>query len=245
LGIFILARIGDGRILLYINQRFVFLVLAGALGFLLIAQTVMRARPPAEKEDQDPLQAGEGEYPPEAAHAGHDHGGRSGLALWVITLPLLVGILLPVRPLGSTAASTRGVNTNAPLSGGAGSSTNAEDMPSTQRNVMDWIRLVHDAADPTLITGQSADVTGFIYHDIRLESGKFMVARFSLTCCVADAMAIGMLVDWPEADSLPDNQWVRVRGLVDVSEVEGKIIPLIKAESVVFIPEPQQPYLYP
>ncbi len=240
LGIFLIARIGDGRILLYINQRFIFLTLGGALAFLLIAQTVMRTRPPAEDEEHDPLRPEDG-----VEHDFHEHGKRDGLALWVIALPLLVGVLLPVRPLGSTAAATRGMNTNAPLSAGAGDNSNALELPSTQRSVLDWIRVLHEAADPTSISGQAADVTGFIYHDIRLEAGQFMVARFSLTCCVADATAIGMLVAWPDADNLPDNRWVRVRGQVEVSQVDGKIVPLIQAESVEQVPEPEQPYLFP
>jgi len=236
LGIFFLIRIGDGRILLYINQRFVFLVLLGAIGLLAIAQVVLRSRPSVEQEDH--------------AHEEHDNGdhaheNRSGLALWVIALPLLVGVLLPARPLGSLAAAMRGMNTNAPLSAGASTGVQVADLPSDQRTVLDWLRLFEQTPDLTSLSGQSADVTGFIYHDIRLEGGQFMVARFSLTCCVADATAIGMVVDWPEAGKLPDNQWVRVRGPVETGQVEGKIVPRIRAQSVELIPQPEQPYLFP
>ena len=111
--------------------------------------------------------------------------------------------------------------------------------------MLDWIRALRESADPAVVSGQAADVTGFIYHDIRLESGQFMVARFSLTCCVADAVAIGMVVNWPDSSGLPDNQWVRVRGVVEVSQVEGKSVPLIRAESVDKVPQPEQPYLFP
>ncbi|HMN62037.1 MAG TPA: TIGR03943 family protein, partial [Anaerolinea sp.] len=236
LGIFFLVRIGDGRILLYINQRFVFLVLLGAIGLLAIAQVVMRSRPAAEHDD---LSA------EEHAHHDHAHDQRSGLALWVIALPLLVGVLLPARPLGSLAAATRGMNTNAPLTAGSAGGAQVNDLPSDQRSVLDWLRLFEQTSDPATLSGQAADVTGFIYHDIRLEGGQFMVARFSLTCCVADATAIGMVVAWPEAGKLPDNQWVRVRGPVETGQVEGKAVPLIRAQSVESIPQPEQPYLFP
>jgi len=53
LGIFLLARILEGKILLYINQRFVFLVLAGALGFMLIAQVLLASRPGVEAHDHE------------------------------------------------------------------------------------------------------------------------------------------------------------------------------------------------
>ena len=45
LGLFLLSRLRDGRILLYLNQRFVWLVLLAALVLLGMAQVVLQARP--------------------------------------------------------------------------------------------------------------------------------------------------------------------------------------------------------
>jgi putative membrane protein len=90
------------------------------------------------------------------------------------------------------------------------------------------------------------DVTGFIYHDIRLKEGEFMVGRFALTCCVADALAVGLVVTtWPGASQLPDNGWVRVQGTIIPYALDNQVIPGIKAQNVESIPEPQQPYLFP
>ena len=237
LGIFFLARIGDGRILLYINQRFVILTLFGALGFLFIAQIVMRNRPPVESSESEPT----------GAHAAHEHSRYNGFTLWLVALPLLVGLLVPARPLGSAAAAVRGINTASPLTfrTGAEAAGAAVALPSTQRSVLDWIRVFKYADDPANYSGQPADVVGFVYRDIRLGEGQFMVARFSLTCCVADAVAIGMLVNWPDELAIPDNVWVRVRGPVSVSHLDGQTVSLIEAESVEEIPQPEQPYLFP
>jgi putative membrane protein len=87
-------------------------------------------------------------------------------------------------------------------------------------------------------------VIGFVYHDPRLSEGQFMVGRFTITCCVADALAVGMVVAWPEAKDLPDNHWVRVQGAVQTVLLDGQTLPLIDAETVEIIPEPQQPYLF-
>jgi putative membrane protein len=93
--------------------------------------------------------------------------------------------------------------------------------------------------------GQQADVVGFVYHDARLAEGQFLVGRFTVTCCVADAAAIGMIVIWPPAQALPANAWVRVRGAVSAATLDGRPIPLIAAESVEQVAEPDNPYLYP
>ena len=167
--------------------------------------------------------------------------------MWLVALPLLVGLLIPARPLGSAAAAVRGINTASPLTArsGAEAASEAAALPSNQRSVLDWIRVFKYAADPAEFSGQPADVVGFVYRDIRLEDGQFMVARFSLTCCVADAVAIGMLVDWPDEANIPENVWVRVRGPVSVGQFDGQTVSLIKAESVEEIPQPEQPYLFP
>lgn len=243
LGIFFLARIGDGRILYYINQRFVVLTVFGALGFLFIAQVVMRARPPVESSESGP----DDHHADHLHEADHEHSRNSGLTLWLVALPLLIGLLVPARPLGSAAAAVRGINTASPLTARTGveAAGAVVALPSTQRSVLDWIRVFKYAGDPAEYNGQPADVVGFVYRDIRLGEGQFMVARFSLTCCVADAVAIGMLVDWPEEASIPENVWVRVRGPVSVSELDGQTVALIDAESVEEIPQPEQPYLFP
>ena len=240
LGIFFLARIGDGRILFYINQRFVVLTLLAALGFLFIAQLLMRARPPADSDEAEPSVEHDETY---SEHHAHDR--RSGLALYLVALPLLVGLLIPARPLGSAAAAVRGINTGSPLTASTGSEAISAALPSTQRSVLDWIRALKYSKSPDEYNGQAADVVGFVYRDIRLAEGQFMVARFSLTCCVADAVALGMLVDWPDGSRVAENTWVRVRGTVKVSQVEGKTVPIIQAESVEAIPSPEQPYLFP
>jgi len=73
----------------------------------------------------------------------------------------------------------------------------------------------------------------------------FLVSRFAVTCCSADAMAIGLLVRWPEAASLESNAWVRVRGPVEVGSLRGNPTPLVAAASLEGVEAPAQPYLYP
>ena len=76
--------------------------------------------------------------------------------------------------------------------------------------MLDWIRLFNSQVDLTPHLGEDANVIGFVYEESRLPAGHFLVARFTVSCCVADAFAIGMAVDWP--DKLAVNSWVNVRG---------------------------------
>jgi uncharacterized repeat protein (TIGR03943 family) len=237
LGIFFLSKIMNGRILLYINQRFVILIVLAALGFIFIAQLLLRERPaPAALDAVE-------DYASDGSEA-EDDSQRKGWVLWLVVLPLLMGLLVPERPLGASALTNRGVNTTTGLSvqGGA---AQAIEIPSTQRSVMDWIRILIEVHDPAEYDNQAADVTGFVYHDARLAADQFLVTRFSIACCVADATALGMAVRWPDAPALGSNQWVRVRGKVHLQDLDGRPLLLIQAEQVDLIPEPEQPYLFP
>jgi putative membrane protein len=242
LGLFLLSKLWDGSVLLYINQRFVWLVVFAAIGLVILSQVVLQNRPPAE-ETEDTLN----DHAGHEHHAGHDHDDEhervSGWNLWWLALPVLLGVLVPARPLGASALATRGITTNAPLT--AQGNLVSLDLPAGERNVLDWNRTINYASDPEQYNGEAADVSGFVYHDPRLEEGQFLVGRFTITCCVADAFAIGMVVHWPDTEHLSDNVWVRVQGTIAVTEADGQRIPSILATSVEQIPQPPQPYLYP
>jgi putative membrane protein len=240
LGLFLLFKISDGRILLYINQRFVILVLLGGLGLVILSQVVLRERPPIDPEpDGSPAAQPEDHDEHDHKHDEHDHEPRRAWGLWLLALPLLIGLLIPQKALDASAIYNRGVNIG---SGLAVPGSLASQIPEEQRSVLDWIQL--SSAD-TPIVGGRADVSGFVYHDPRLEESIFLVGRFTIACCVADAAAYAMAVRWPDAQALPDNRWVRVRGTVSQIEVDGRLVPLIEAAQVEVIPEPVQPYLFP
>ncbi len=225
-GVFLLAKIGDGRILLYINQRFMLLILAAALGFLLLGQVALAARPRMRDVSGDELT----KVP-------------SAWSLWILALPLLVGLLVPQRPLGSSAAALRGFSAGGLTAAGSGSGSPLS-IPSAQRDVLDWLR-AFQADSPRNLEGQQADLVGFVYRDPRLAPDHFIAARFSVTCCLADASALGVEVFWPGASGLVDSAWVRVKGRMTVRTQSGSQTPLLLADSVQVVPAPEQPYLFP
>lgn len=242
LGIFLLMRIMDGQILLYINQRFVILILLAALGFLFLSQYVFRERTRLQKEDlaqQDCTPEIVRDYP----HSTDKHTAQ-GWVLWLMMLPVIIGLFTSPRPLTASALKTRGINTGSFLSTRQGSSEPLQ-IPSSQRSVLDWIRIASEYQDGMEIDGQMADVTGFVYHDPRLDKTQFMVSRFSIACCVADAVAVGVVVDWTGAPGLAESSWVRVTGPVYIDDFDGNQLPVIHAEAVESVPEPEQPYIFP
>jgi len=52
-------------------------------------------------------------------------------------------------------------------------------------------------------------------------------------------------VAWSNGQSLPNDQWLRVTGIVRTIEIDGIVHPLLVAQSVRVIEVPDQPYLTP
>jgi putative membrane protein len=187
-------------------------------------------------------------------HEGHDHShdhdhqhghAPSWSTLAIVAIPLALGVLVPARPLGASAISTSGVPTSLGTAPVASVSTQF-DLAPTDRNVLDWIRAFSSANNIDEFAGQSADLVGFVYRDVRFKAdSQFMVARFTVSCCVADASAIGVIVESPDGAKVAQDSWVHVKGQFKVEEIDGQRAPVLIAESIETVPQPEHPYLYP
>ena len=172
---------------------------------------------------------------------------RLGVAL--LALPVALA-LIPPRPLGTDAMATRALQLGSvPASAGlAGIAEAAWADDGGPRTVLDWLVLFHQAetgaTDLNRFAGESARVRGFVYRDERFPTGTFMVSRFLLSCCVADAAPIGLAVRWPDAEFLDDDAWVWVNGEFAIETFLDERVPVLVAMEVTPAEQPPQPYLY-
>jgi uncharacterized repeat protein (TIGR03943 family) len=235
LGLMIILKFRSNTLYYYINERFFSLVLLGAVGFVLLAAITFMSITQNELDHE----------PDEHCDHDHDHLKVNFWALRITAIPLALGILVPAKPLDTSVIESRGVSNDALISS-TGSDSGLELItPADQRTILDWVRSFNYSEDPAEFWGETADVIGFVYHDPRLGPDQFLVSRLAITCCVADAFAIGMVVEWDQAGEWSNNTWVHVRGEVQAIELDGETIPLIVAESVKETDEPPQPYLFP
>ena len=113
----------------------------------------------------------------------------------------------------------------------------------TDENFLDVMSLL-DSHLGELI-GKEIEMTGFIYREPDFNDQQFVVARFSIICCVADASIYGTLVESESRTSLENNTWVTVRGVVSKRQYHDRIIPAIELDKLTVIDEPSIPYVYP
>lgn len=181
LGIFLLSKVWDGSILFYINQRFVIFVLLAGLGLIVLSQIVLRSRPPVQADEEDTVDDyGDQDY------IDHNPNERQGWMLWLLALPILIGILIPEHSLESNIRENPVINPNAGIVVSGSEPWAVPQILSKQRFVFDWHQSFYNQRETS---NDIADVTGFIDHNSRMSQDQLTVSRFAFTCCVVDASA--------------------------------------------------------
>jgi uncharacterized repeat protein (TIGR03943 family) len=230
LGVYFVYNILSGNITNYINTRFAWLsYIAVALFFGLGGVSLYGLLKPASA----------------AQPTAFDHNREkiSLPVLLIVAIPLVLATLVPSRPLGVEAISGDLRITSATAA--RGSVVNKDPM---QRDVLDWSRLFTQSDFPNEFDGQQASVSGFIYRQPDFPADTFMVARFTVSCCVADALPIGLPSYWTVPageDPLPDGTWVQVEGAFKAGNFSGISIPILQAQTITLIDQPEHPYIYP
>ncbi|WP_166702399.1 TIGR03943 family putative permease subunit [Bacillus albus] len=92
--------------------------------------------------------------------------------------------------------------------------------------------------------GKEIIFSGFIYNDKDVTGDKVVVARYGITCCIADASVWGMIVAGEDVRKLPQETWVKITGLLDETTYKGMLFPLVKVNKVEKINKPTDPYVY-
>jgi putative membrane protein len=212
----LLARWLRGQLSYYIHPRYSLLVVVAGLVLLLMAAVRLRSA------------------------FAEDGGKGPGWGYLLLATPLLLGALVPARPLGADTLAGRGVELNTVADSGRLARLSDD---TSAWNLLDWGTVLSVRGDE--LTGSPADVVGFVFHDAALGPDAFYAVRYVVTCCAADGAGVGLPVVWAGGASLPENGWVRVRCSIDRATLDGAEQPVLRAESVEPVPQPENPYLYP
>jgi len=159
-----------------------------------------------------------------------------------LCIPVCIAVAFAPKPLGSAALVSQLGSLNAVV---PATQPQARTTDTQQWNLYEWA--LASTVDITPYAGSTAVVEGFVVQndELGLPDDQFMVARYVLKCCTADAGGVGMRIAWGNARQFRSDQWVRVSGTLAVESSTGVPRPLIVASSVVPIEQPGRPYLIP
>lgn len=199
-----------------------------------------------DDEDQDPADDDRGH------RRGHDHGAaedgdghdhrhvpRIG---WLLVLPLAVLLLVAPPALGADAASREA----APMPQYQGTAFPPVEPDATGVAALPLTEFVDRALwdEAHSLDDQPVRLQGLVAHSDEVPGG-FLLTRFVVTCCAADAIPVQVAV--LDGGTPPEDHWVEVVGtLVPPPPIDPDATELprleVDATSVRAIDEPANPY---
>ncbi|MBU9714748.1 TIGR03943 family putative permease subunit [Evansella tamaricis] len=113
----------------------------------------------------------------------------------------------------------------------------------TEQNYLDVMTVLDIYLDRFI--GKEIEILGFAYREEDFEDHQIVIARFSMTCCTADAGVYGTLVESQEAKDFEEDTWLFARGTIKKGQYNDFIIPIIEDAYLVEVEQPATPYVYP
>lgn len=91
--------------------------------------------------------------------------------------------------------------------------------------------------------GYEVIVKGFVFKTANdIKDDEFIVCRLQMSCCAADLAPMGIIAKYDNAKDLIEDQWVEVKGVLDVREDKGLYL---NVEDVLPAERPADEYIYP
>ena len=113
------------------------------------------------------------------------------------------------------------------------------NVDTTSYTLADWVRIYQLNPESDLYKNKPVSVTGFVQPQ---PDGTFLVTRYIIHCCIADAIAISLPVH-RKLNGLTDADWVRVTGKIMEIQIAGGSKIFIEPSEVQKINQPAEPYL--
>jgi uncharacterized repeat protein (TIGR03943 family) len=163
---------------------------------------------------------------------------REAWVLGLMVVPVVLVLALPPATLGSFSAGKRTGFAN------AGIATSVGDVGTGRLSLIDVAAAQTTKEGETALAkraGETVDLVGFVIRYPDTPAGEFMLTRYIVTCCVADATVAQVRVVNVPPGAFAANQWVDVRGAIYPL---GREV-IVNATSVDTVPRPEHPYLTP
>jgi uncharacterized repeat protein (TIGR03943 family) len=178
---------------------------------------------------------------------GHEHHHRLGVG-WLLTVPVVVTLILGSQSLGAFAAG-RASSRALPLYSfdlEAYAQAQGDDIPTLQ--LVDVQIGARQRGNREFLARHTVRLEGFVTHNPSLGPGGFVLNRFLVSCCAADAVPIRIAM--VDAGRVPAaNRWVSVTARLEQdhalhAEVNASEVPetTMRVASIEPTDEPSAPY---
>jgi len=235
-GVLLLKYWLTDKLNLLIHPNYTWLAIAGGIGLLVIGSLKALTLLPQLLQRRDlglPVQ-----------NVQHLSLFPPGWSSTLLLLTAILGLLVTPRAFVSQTALQRGVSDSITLTRAHPQAFRASS-DSASRSLIEWVRTLNVYPEPDAYTGQKVKVQGFVIHAPDLPEQYFLLSRFVITCCAADAYPVGLPVKLKESrKDYPADTWLEIEGQMITADLAGKRQLTIQPKSIKKIPEPKNPYDY-
>jgi uncharacterized repeat protein (TIGR03943 family) len=153
----------------------------------------------------------------------------------------LIMFFVPPRPLSERSAQARGSSSETAIL--------KVEIPRfgvspENRSIIDWTQMFNFDPDPHAYLGQAVKVDGFIQRSVDLPEDYFLITRFTLSCCIADARPVSLIVHANGVDPYMEGTWWELKGKMNVLELDGEERSVVELTEASPISTPDDPYTY-
>jgi len=160
----------------------------------------------------------------------------------ILMVPVFFLLTIYGRSLGTDAFSKRALNPGQITIKGDSNQLKLPSRTSTE-HVTSLLNLLADAEK---FDGKRVTAEGMVYRPAKNGEKTFMLFRFAIICCAADALPLSIEVQTATAENLKNDTWVRVDGRFNNDTIGGKQVSSITADRVLPLPTPppEKRYLF-
>lgn len=166
-----------------------------------------------------------------------------GLKQVILVLVLFAGILIPSGQISSVTANQRIGNLNDVILSDDNMVGSSFGSSSESYDIGDWLISLSYNPDQNFYVGKKVDLIGFIFAPENLPEDVFILGRFVIRCCAADATPVGLKVETNWREEFKRDEWVRVKGEFDLREINGNLELIIKVDTMELTEVPERPYI--
>ncbi len=231
-GILMLRYWLTGKLNLLIHPNYFWLVITGGGGLLIVSS--LKAWELLQRQGRRTR----------VTSTGHITLFPPGFSSVLLLITAIIGLLFTPRVFASQTALQRGVTDFLGATRAQPQAFRSAVAPQ-ERSLLDWVRTLNVYPEPDAYTGQNVKVQGFVVHSPELPPEYFLLSRFVITCCAADAYPVGLPVKIAQnRQAYAPDTWLEVAGKMTTENLAGKRQLTIQASSLKQIPEPKNPYDY-
>ena len=116
----------------------------------------------------------------------------------------------------------------------------------SKTTVANRVTLLDLVKNAEIFDGKRVAAEGMVYHAPNHDENTFMLFRFAIVCCAADAFPVAILVKHADGGRFANDAWVSVAGQLHIETINARHRPIIDADIVrqIPLPIPEKRYLF-